>query len=127
MKRTRLGYGVKSSGAQRYKLPPLSNPYIELRRRYKLDSNTSAKKSNLTRSGQLLNSMGITGFTPNGVKVGPKGGRSDSSASNADIAAYQIKQGRTFNNLSDAEYRQLIRFVENDFTDILRKKKLTLA
>ena len=55
--RTRRGFGVEKTGANQQRLKPLSQSYIKQRQRSSLDPTTSARKSNLTFSGQLLRSI----------------------------------------------------------------------
>jgi hypothetical protein len=125
VKRTRLGYGVKESGGQRYRLPKLSEPYVTARRRFKnLDEYTSARKSNLSRTGQMLKSMRILNSAGGSVTIGPDGGRTDSKNSNDQIAVFQLGQGRSFNKLSRLEFEQLIRFFRNRFADMARNERL---
>lgn len=56
-RRIKDGYGV--SNGKQSKLAPLSDTYIKWRGKNsnKLDSTTSPRKSNLTKSGQMLDSM----------------------------------------------------------------------
>ena len=59
-KRTRLGYGVKEGGKQN-KLTKLSDSYKEYRKKNKgkLSNQTTPSKSNLTLTGEMLDSMQV--------------------------------------------------------------------
>jgi hypothetical protein len=62
-KRTRLGYGVSALGANQNPLEKLADSTIRkrknLNRRGKLSGDTKPNKSNLTESGQLLDSLEV--------------------------------------------------------------------
>lgn len=114
-KRTRLGYGVDSPGANRKGLKALSPNYIKKRRldkkRGRLHPDTTPSKSNLTRTGQMLNSL--QGKAQSGRKgiINLKASRNDGKT-NPEIAGYNEEKGRKFMNLSNLELkraRQLVR------------------
>lgn len=104
--RTRRGFGVKKSGAPRRRLKPLSREYIRRRRRARLSRFTSAKKSNLTFSGQLLSLMRATVKKPGSVTINFDKRRRD-GRKNSEIAEAVSKE-RPFNNLSKVEIRALV-------------------
>lgn len=128
-KRTRLGYGVKDRGEERAKLKDLKPSTIEDRKRAQkrgeLSGSTIPGRSNLTRSGQLLDSEDAT-LVGTSVIVGPTGTRNDpkrkNQKSNLDIARYQHLQGRDFNNLSNSEVNQLKNMIRKDVKTLLEKK-----
>lgn len=130
--RTRLGYGVKQEGGGRTNLKGLSPAYVMYRtrnRRYlsPLTSPTQ-KKSNLTLSGQMLDSMGIVYSKDGQISISPTGNRSgrfSSGLTNLRVAQYQASAGRVFNNLSKPEQTQLYRFYRNVFGDLLRNSRLS--
>lgn len=65
-KRTLLGKGVPNDGAPNTSLKPLSKNYIKFRSKYKsLSGKTTAKKSNLTLTGKMLDDISAVrnGFT----------------------------------------------------------------
>lgn len=127
--RTRLGSGVEREGAPKQKLKALSETY-KLQRKGKiafftrgrgqgrvvvpyepesapkLSEFTSAGKSNLTNSGQMLESIDVVSVRTGEVTVGPTGSREDGKT-NAQIASYVTEQGRAFNNLSDVEQKRM--------------------
>jgi len=125
VKRTRLGYGVAKDFGSKASLKKLSEPYKESRKKFKgLSPTTTAGKSNLTRTGQMLQSV-KTLRTQNGrVAIGPSGTRRGSSLTNAEVAGYQEDQGRPFNRVSELEYKQVLRFYRRQFGDLLKKRKL---
>ena len=132
-KRTRLGYGVEKTGDERKKLKALSDSYIDQRKAMiwaiipvkplsspKLSPSTSPTKSNLTKSGSMLDSMSVT--SSNGkVRIAPQGSRSDSRFSNEEIASLVTKQGRPFNNLAKGDLKQLRDFVSSLLNTLSRK------
>lgn len=121
--RTRLGYGVDREGGQKKKLKALSDSYVEQRKKSKLHSETTPKRSNLTRSGQLLDSYGPTKVARGEAFVGPGGSRNDGKT-NEEIAQYVSDQGRAFNNFSRLEAKQISDMISKDL-DALLNKSLT--
>jgi hypothetical protein len=136
-KRTRLGYGVKKEFGQREKLADLSPRYVESRKMFAgLAAYTSPKKSNLTRTGQMLESLGVTvrGST---VIIRPEGTRTD-GLRNEDVARWNqegaigqrrdgslwVRPERVFLNISGNEYNKLLRFYRKTFGDLLRKRRV---
>lgn len=65
-RRSRQGFGVRNG--QRERLKPLSDSYIEKRRRSRLSSKTSVAKSNLTFSGEMLDNLTYE-VTDDGVEI----------------------------------------------------------
>lgn len=126
-KRTRLGYGVDKDYGSKTKLKGFTQGYREFRQRAAergmLSSATAPGKSNLTLTGQLLDNYGLIKISSGIVSIGPKGTRKD-GLRNADLALYQEEQGRTFNRLSELEFRQVVRFYRRNFGDLLAKKGL---
>jgi len=121
VKRTRLGYGVKREFGTKEKLRRLSPKYIVTRSKSRrLDSTTSARKSNLTFTGQMLRSVQVIQAKDGKIVIGPKGYRDDGKQ-NEKIAGYQVDQGRAFMNVSKLEFQQLLRFYRLQFTDLRRK------
>jgi len=84
---------------------------------------TTPNKSNLTFSGQMLESMKILKIKKNSVLISPKGRRRKSQLTNEEVAE-RVSGKRPFNNLSDLEIKKLIRFYRLNFGDLLKKKKL---
>jgi hypothetical protein len=142
-RRTRLGYGVKSPGARRERLKPLSESYIEQRRgdavyftddqgqvrrvttsdkfkqRKKLSARTTPNKSNLTFTDQMLDSL--TGFARSGeFKVEPTGQRDD-GLTNRQVAEY-VEEERPFLTLSRSEIKQLQQSVTKRLQEVAIKE-----
>lgn len=140
--RTKLGFGVPEPGAQRERLKPLSDSYIEQRankaryftkndkvfripipggpsRHPDLSETTTPTKSNLTFTGEMLDSLRgfVTG--PGKGVVKPTGARTDGSGlTNQQVANFVSEQGRPFLNLSNNEILQL----KQKFVDDLLKR-----
>jgi hypothetical protein len=135
-RRTRLGYGAPEGAwgtVERFKLPSLSKGYMDFRQTTGaswLSEFTSARKSNLTFTGQLLDSMSVLRVTGKTVTVGPQGSRIDpfSKASgmttNQKLADTLAKKGRTFNNLTRLEGEQLKRWYRNLFGDLAKNARI---
>lgn len=126
-KRTRLGYGVPAGTngtAERFKLPSLSSRYVDRRKRAKLDEFTTAGRSNLTYTGQLLSSMSITKESQGSIFIGPTGSRRE-GGTNARVAGFVATGGRPFLSLSRPEAEQLRRFYRNAFGDLLKNRRLS--
>lgn len=126
-KRTRLGYG--SENGQQKRLRGLSERYKEYREEHAEDLSQATRpgRSNLTATGQMLDS--ITGVGTKGrVNVEIKGQRTKelggrrSRLSNNQVARYVQEQGRAFFNVTKAEKNSLAREVKQLILTRLRKK-----
>lgn len=108
--RTRLGYGVSSTGAEREPLKKLSDSYKDQRKadskRGELSDETAPSKSNLTRTGQMLDSLYGVARRDGEIEIDFKAGRSDGE-SNKAIAKKVADEGRPFINLSNRELERL--------------------
>jgi len=123
--RTQLGYGVPSDGKSREKLKPLSAAYKKVRKENPLNGNTSPSKSNLTRTGQLLSSIGVKSIQKDKVIIGPKGPRNDGET-NERVGEFVSEKGRPFNNLSDVERKRLTETIRKDLQQLLEKALVKL-
>lgn len=76
-RRTRLGYGVHGEGEKKESLDGLSPKYVAFRQKYKgaLSPLTTAKRSNLTMTGQLIDSLKVVRAYLKRVTIGPTGTR----------------------------------------------------
>lgn len=125
--RTRLGYGVSQVGGKRQRLTKLKESYKKVRKdnRGELSSETRPGKSNLTFSGQLLDSMKVIKIRNRQVIVGPQGRRKSILGQkrilNQDLARFVTEKGRPFMPLSDLEIKKLDRFYRNRFGDLVNK------
>jgi hypothetical protein len=122
--RTRLGYGVPSQGSQRQKLFPLSAGYIAMRKKSQkngfLSSATTASKSNLTFTGQLLESI-QTKKAQDGISwVGPIGYRKEGGTN--EQVANTVSKTRPFMFLSDLELKKIQRFAQNNFSSVFKTR-----
>lgn len=112
--RTRLGYGVRQTGGKRAKLKPLSALYKESREEFAdLSEFTTPARSNLTLTGQMLESIGILKIERTSVEIGPKGPRRSEPLTNQKVAEY-VSGARPFLFLSDLEIKKLARFYEKN-------------
>lgn len=127
VKRTRLGYGVNKQFGSKKKLKPLSEKYKNFRRKFAgLAESTTASKSNLTLTGQMLESMDVIKAKDGQIVLAPTGTRSGVGRrlKNVTVAEYQADQGRIFNRLSQLEYNQVLRYYRKSFGDLLDKQRL---
>ncbi len=125
VKRTRLGYGVDKQFGVKSRLKPLSRNYVKYRERYPgLSPTTTPKRSNLSLTGQMLNSMDIIRASDGKITFGPTGSRTGSFLTNLKVAEYQENQGRVFNRISALEFNQVLRFYRKQFGDLLKKRDL---
>lgn len=124
--RTKSGYGVNDDEDQRpdkTKLLRLSPSYIKLRSKFSdlLGPGGKPRKSNLTFTGQMLDSIEVearrNGFT---LKI-PNTVRDDNAATNAWVADQVRKYGRPFFALTAAEQVVLFRILEKSLRDELKK------
>lgn len=144
-RRTLLGFGVPRNGGSRERLKPLSQSYKDqrsgriiffrdkqgrvravpangnFRSRLKLSPKTTVSKSNLTLTGQLLDSLQARITGPGKGEIRPTGVRDD-GLTNEEVANFVQEAGRVFLNLSNNEIKQLEIFSSELFRKILIKK-----
>jgi hypothetical protein len=112
-KRTRLGRGVLKNFGKTHKLKPLtSNEYIEQRYDDKeagiLSQYTSPERSNLTRTGQLLDAIQSEVINNHKFEISVKDNRRGrDEVKNSDIVEGQEGQGRSFLYASDLEFKRV--------------------
>ena len=140
VKRTRLGRGVAEPEGEAAPLKPLSEAYVEARKREreagrgkggrfvkgagKLSSLTSPKKSNLTRTDQMLSSIKPERPKRGSVTITPTGTRKEGSLTNEEVAGY-VSRERPFLNLSKAEVAGVTRLIRERIDEILQRLGLT--
>lgn len=128
VKRTRLGFGVINTGENKHKLLPLSEPYVEKRRvdarNGKLSSRTTPRKSNLTKTGQLLDSIDGRGKKAQFEVYLKKENRTDTNTTNSEIVFHQEGQGRPFIHASRLERKRLNRKIFDLLIKELKKLKV---
>lgn len=145
-KRTRLGFGVDTPGGKKKKLEPLKDSYVQQRRNkvafYKdsqkithpitkvtrkmtLGKGTRPKKSNLTRTGQMLEELTSKIKRTAGRILITLTFKSSESRQKAEYAhkGSENRKKRIFMNLSKAEGNQIIKRVRAKVTEIIRKLK----
>lgn len=124
--RTRLGYGVSENDGRKKKLLPIKESTIEERKRLRkhgrLSEETAPTRSNLTRTGELLESLTYKISKVNFLTILiPNRKHKNSNATNAEIAGYQEKAGRVFFKLSSQELNQIKREAVKE----IKRKNLT--
>ena len=119
--RTRSGYGVKAERSPdtpgaRFRLPKLSDSYIEhrIRNSRKLSRYASISRANNTFTGQMLSSLRVQSVGKNSFSIGFRDRKAKQKAQ------YLNDMGREFMNLSKKEVSILIKAYEN----ILKTRKL---
>lgn len=123
VKRTRLGYGVSDNFGTKEKLAPLSSLYILARKKYlNIDGTSSAKKSNLTQTGQMLRSVKAQYKGKGIIFVEPTGTRDD-GLTNLEVAGFASDDPgkRPFNRVSKLEFEQILRYYRKTFGDLVKK------
>jgi len=130
-KRTRRGRGVKRPGAARANaLKGLADSTIKNREFYRklLHSDTSPRKSNLTFTGQLLESIKLR-VRRGAVTIGPRGRRVDIFGKKAKITndrlAVIVSRDRPFMSLTRGEQKKLAQFYTNTYERLLTRRGLT--
>lgn len=108
-KRTRRGFGVRKTGGNQYRFPSLSVAYIERRKKKRLSKFTSARKSNVTFTGRLLQSVKATTVRKGFVEIGASRVR-PGGLKNETLVEYLADMDREFLNLSKGEIVKLRRF-----------------
>lgn len=131
--RTQLGRGVDVDGGPSVPLSKLKDSTKKSRKRKKelgdLSGLTSASKSNLTQSGQMLESIKVLKFSQGSAIIGPAGTRDDGKK-NVDVAEYaedgsSNRSPRRFLHLSGSELsgiqREFVSRIENVIKRLLTK------
>lgn len=117
-KRTKLGYESTGQESEKEKLYPLSESYKKQRKRTGTHSSTTISKSNLTLTGEMLDSIKYF-VTDQVVNIG-----FDSGSFAEDKATWVTKGSKNFSggsytnarpflNLSKSEVKQLEIFIRN--------------
>ena len=119
-KRTRLGYGVQDNYKSKNKLEPLSKNYKKQRKRQKLSKSTSPAKSNLTKSGSMLDNLSTKinkrKYT---VQVKPSGADRD-GVSNKKKSVW-VSKDRPYLFLSTPEIKRITKFLRKELDKIIKK------
>lgn len=123
-RRTRLGSGVDSSGGKKSPLKALKQSTVDSRKskqtRGLLSDKTSPRKSNLTDTAQLLDSLQAKVVSKQ-IEISPVGNRKDGNLSNAQVGAYVESAGRKFLNLGLEDIKQLTAVMQDSFNSIVNK------
>jgi len=115
------------------KIKALSPGYIQFRKDNKdwLDERTRPAKSNLTFTGQLLDSLRVTKAIRSRAVIEPTGTWRASehptqtrNISMKKLAGYVADQGRPFLGLTELDSKKLIRFYRRSFGDLLKKSRI---
>lgn len=118
------GYGITKEDGRRQKLKGLADSTVLQResmdRRGQLSSETTPKTSNLTATGQLLDSIV---YKKSGKKhqIVMIDKRKKGKANNSDIVDGQAKMGRKFFGLTKVEREQLEKNVLNKLNESIKK------
>ena len=117
--RTQRGYGVAENNGKQQRLKPLKPATKAIRKglagKGQLSPNTSPGKSNLTRSGKMLNNINYTA-SENKVVVSVKGAQK--------IKAMDVSKERPFMNLSKTEINAVTKTVKEAIVNDIKKKGL---
>ena len=127
--RTQLGRGVNKTGGPSVPLAKLADSTTNSRRRKRengdLSALTAPKKSNLTETGQMLESIRVTEVKDGQVTIAAAGTRSDGKR-NDDVASYaedgsNNRPKRKFLDLSGAELNALQRSVRDRIETVIKR------
>lgn len=124
-KRTRAGFGVAEARGNAKRLKKLSSAYIEYRKRSsKLNTAlTSPGKSNLTFTGQLIDSLVVREVDVEKQKVfiNANRRRRKGGTTNEEVAEFVAQQGRAFLNLSRNEVTKISRAYKNSLVNSVKR------
>ena len=125
--RTRLGFGVKKAGGPKSKLEKLEESTKERRKRMELSNQATARRSNLTESGKMLDSIKGKYVRQGEGSISPTG-RHGKGLTNVELASYHDKLGagkkrkkRPFFRFSKSEFNQMKKMINKKFRDLMRK------
>lgn len=122
-RRTRLGYGVEKSGDNKEKLAALKTSTVASRKKKKKKGNlaqeTSPTKSNLTESGQMLNSLQGRAINKM-IEIGPTGDRNKKLTAYHQLGNTKMA-ARKYLNLAKEDIKQLTATMQDRFSIILDK------
>ena len=123
IKRTLMGYGTSGQYQKKQKLKPLSKNYIKFRKESKgiLSSKTKATKSNLTFTGQMLDSLYLKKSSVGYGEIAINDQRNDGEK-NSDIVRQNAKRGRPFFFVTDLEYKRMLQKMDARLIEVLRQK-----
>lgn len=124
-KRTRKGYGVAKAGGPQTNLKKLSPAYVLFRKKSrKLNTAlTSPGKSNLTFTGQLIDSLLVREVDVEDQKVfiNANRRRRKGGQTNEEVAEFVSRQGREFLNLSKSELFKIAKAFDNSLTTNVKR------
>lgn len=121
--RTKAGKAVGSYNGGESPLKKLSPSYIRRRQTFAgLHPTTSPGKSNLTRTGQMLESLAVEEMPGGKFFVVVRGTRKG-GGSNAEVAQWVTEQGRPFLNLSRRQLDKLIVSYRKNFASLVKSGK----
>lgn len=119
--RTRKGFGVERELGPQTRLAGISESYKKQRKRLqkqgKLSPETTPGKSNMTKTGELLDTLNLR-VNKKSVTVSAKGKK------NQDKAKYNAKAGRTIFNLSKSENQKIKKLINQKINDDIKKQGL---
>jgi len=126
--RTKKGKFVKKTGqiggARATKALAKSTIRNRQRNKDKLHPTTSPRKSNLTFSGQLLDSLKVKKISARkkSFVISPEGRRKGSSLANFEVAEFVDQNGRPFLGLSNKDLKEIVKLYQSSFAKLVRKR-----
>lgn len=115
--RVRLGYAVAQDSGPQGKFKPLADSTVSKRRKLKsppLSENTTPKRSNLTQTGELIDSITYR-ISGNKIEIYLEGAR------NQKVAEY-VTPARPFFHLSAIEVSRLVDIVDSALNTYLKQR-----
>lgn len=101
------------------KLKPLADSTIDARRQKRLHPDTTPETSNLTETGQLLDSLTAKATSDNGLTIYFKGRRTDGKT-NLEVAE-AVSNARPFFELSANEQKQVTKEFQRSVDDLVKR------
>lgn len=118
-RRSRLGYGVPQDGGNKVKFADLSPITVASRKKKKLASETTPKKSNLTETGKLLNDL-VSKIEGRSTIIGHTKDRNKRIGAFHQTGGGKLPQ-RRYLGLAKEDIKQITAQMQDIFTDILNK------
>ncbi len=118
-KRSRLGYGVPKDLGPKQKFADLATSTVKARKKKKLAGETTAKKSNLTETGQLLNDL-VSSIEGRSTIIGHTKDRNKRIGAFHQTGGSNLPQ-RRYLGLATEDLKQIKAQMQDIFTDILNR------
>lgn len=121
--RTRSGFGLSEEGNREVKFPKLSKDYVKHRNKMKLSPNTTPSKSNLHKSGEMIEGLKVNAKTNKTVIL------NKNQKQNIKLEYQTSKRSigtpfRKFMGLSGRDEKKVVSFLLDKLVKILKSRRL---